>query len=88
MSELKTTVEWVKLGEAGRIVIPARLRAAIGAKPGDRLGLMIDECGELHVFTQRQGIEHARKAFAPYVTDGYSIVDEFIAERRAEASRE
>ena len=88
MSELKTTVEWVTLGEGGRIVIPARLRAAIDAKPGDRLGIMIDECGDLHVFTQRQGIKRAQEIFAPFKPVGYSLVDEFIDERHAEAERE
>jgi bifunctional DNA-binding transcriptional regulator/antitoxin component of YhaV-PrlF toxin-antitoxin module len=85
---MTSEVLWVTLSEGGRIVIPSEMRRAIGAKIGERLGLALDDCGELHLFTRAQGIKRAQQIFAPFAPDSYSLVDEFIAERHAEAERE
>jgi AbrB family looped-hinge helix DNA binding protein len=78
---------WTKIGEGGRVVIPAEIRRLIGVKEGDRILLLVED-GELHVITVSQGIKRAQELARPYIRPGVSIVDELIAERRAEVARE
>jgi len=78
---------WTKVGEGGRVVIPAEIRRLIGVKEGDRVLLLVED-GELHVITVSQGIKRAQELASPYIRPGVSIVDELIAERRAEVTRE
>ena len=73
--------------EDGAVVIPEELRDALGIRPGDRVLLVIED-GELRVFTPAQGIKRAQELVRRYVPEGVSLVDELIAERRAEAARE
>ena len=54
------------------------------AATGDRL----DEDGELHVIGRQQAIRRIQREAARLKKPGESIVDEFIAEKRAEAARE
>ena len=77
----------VKLDAQGRLLIPAEMREQLGVKAGDRLTLRIED-GELVVLTFRAGIRRAQRTGAKYKTPGRSLVDELIAERRAEAERE
>jgi AbrB family looped-hinge helix DNA binding protein len=76
-----------RMGENGRIVIPASIRETMGLKPGDALQVSLDEEG-LRIQTIRQQIAQAqaivRKLFGP----GRSLSKELIAERRLEAKRE
>lgn len=76
-----------KLAEGGRVVIPAELRKELGLCVGDTLLILVED-GELHIFTPRQGIKRAQEIVRRYVPEGTSLVDELIAERRAEAARE
>ena len=79
----------VRLGSGGRVVIPAEMRAAMGWSPDEPLRLRRVD-GEVRIESVADGIRRAqalvREAFGP--SDGRSMVDEFIAERRAEARRE
>lgn len=77
----------VRLGEGGRIVIPAEFREVMGAKIGDRLVLRL-EGRELHVFTIRESIRQAQAIVREWIPNDRSLSDELIAERRAEAARE
>ncbi len=79
--------EMTRMGENGRLVIPAPIREAIGLKPGEPLAVTVDEYG-LRIQTVRQQIAEARAALRKFVKPGRSIVAEFIAERRLEAKRE
>ena len=47
---------------------------------------MVD--GELRIVSRREGIRKAQAIVARYKQPGVSVVDEFIAERRAEAERD
>jgi len=78
----------VRLGEAGRFVIPAALREAMGVKPGDMLMLQVNADGELRVIGQTQAVRRIQRYAAQFKKPGESIVDEFIAEKRIEAERE
>lgn len=76
-----------KLGEGGRLVIPAEYRKALGVMTGDELVLILD--GEsIHISTPKQGIRRAQELVRSYIPAGRRLADELIAERRDEASRE
>lgn len=77
----------VRVCEGGRIVIPAEFRKALGVAPGDQLILDFDN-NEVCMFTPAEALKRVQAAFRPYLPQGRSLVDEFIAERRAEAARE
>lgn len=79
--------QFVELGAGGRLVIPAAFRAALGMKPGDRLTVRL-EGNELRIYTYREGIRRAQELVRKHVPEGGSLVDELIAERRAEAAKE
>src|SRR5436309_14379154 len=85
MSE--TTSFHTRLGEDGRIVIPAECRKRFGLAPGDTVVVEADDQG-LHVRSMAQVIKEVQASFAPYRKPGVSVVDELIAERRAEAANE
>ncbi len=81
------TVSRTKLGEGGRVVLPAAFRRALGVKPGDNLLLRLED-GEVHLTSLRAGIRRAQTIVRQYVPATRSLADELIAERRAEAARE
>lgn len=82
MDSLKT-----KIGEDGRIVIPAEYRKKHNIKPGDTL-VLVPEKDHLMVLTFPQLIKRVQARVRKVVPEGVSLVDELIAERRAEAERE
>ena len=75
-----------KLGQSGRIVLPAKFRKAMGVKPGDDLILRLED-GELRIFTRRQAIKRAQ-GMLKHIAPGRSLSEELIQERREEAARE
>jgi AbrB family looped-hinge helix DNA binding protein len=75
------------LDRAGRILIPAKVRKAMGIKPGDRLVLRLED-EELRISSLDRAIRRAQEIVRKYNPTGRSLVDELIAERRAEAGRE
>ena len=77
----------VRLGTGGRIVIPARVRARLGWGPDEHLRLKVHDDG-LVVESVVAGWRRARDLFQKYDRGRGSMVDELIAERRAEARRE
>jgi AbrB family looped-hinge helix DNA binding protein len=77
----------VKVAEGGRVVIPAEYRKQLGLRPGDNVILQLDD-GEIRLYTVREAIRRAQEMVRRYVPEGVSLVDELIAERRAEAARE
>jgi AbrB family looped-hinge helix DNA binding protein len=76
----------VQVGAQGRLVIPAALRKALGLKPGDRL--IARQEGESLVLERREAIEQRLQDRFRHIPREVSLVDELIAERRAEAARE
>jgi AbrB family looped-hinge helix DNA binding protein len=77
----------VRLASGGRIVIPAEVRQLLGVKDGEELLLTQDE-GGFRLTTYQQAIRQAQSLFAKMKTDGESIVDEHLRERREEAAKE
>ena len=76
----------VQLGAQGRVVIPAHLRKALDLKPGDRL--VARQEGDSIVLERRGNLVNRLRARYAHIPSDVSLVDELIAERRAEAARE
>lgn len=77
----------LQIGAGGRIVIPAEIRSAMGIGEGDIvLARVVD--GELRLLSQEAAIRKAQEVVRKHVPEGVSLVDELIAERRADARRE
>ncbi len=79
----------MKMSEGGRVVIPVEIRRQLGLKDGDTV-LWEFSNGEARLTTRAANIKRAQELFQKYCPPqpGRSIVDELIAERRAEAERE
>ena len=77
----------VKVVEGGKLVIPASFRRAMGVKPGDTVIVELDQ-GELRVRSLPSAIEGVQARMRELNPDGRSLVDELIADRRAEAARD
>jgi AbrB family transcriptional regulator, stage V sporulation protein T len=77
-----------KMIKGGKIVIPAELRRELGFKDGDTL--VVERVGNSAVFkTYEQVVREVQAEFKAMLGDRRrSMVDELIAERRAEAARE
>jgi AbrB family looped-hinge helix DNA binding protein len=82
----QTSSNEVQVGAQGRVVIPAALRKALNLKPGDRLVARSE--GNRLVLEKREAIVERLQAMFAHVPSEFSLVDELIAERRAEATRE
>ncbi|MEM7768729.1 MAG: AbrB/MazE/SpoVT family DNA-binding domain-containing protein [Pseudomonadota bacterium] len=80
----------VTINDDGRLVVPKAVRELMGVD-GEKatLRLKADRTG-LTIRSRIQGLRYAQALFQAHanVPDGVSLVDEFIAERRAEAARE
>jgi AbrB family looped-hinge helix DNA binding protein len=76
-----------RLGAGGRLVIPARLRKALGLRPGSELLLAASE-GELRVWSREAARQRARDLICSLIPPEVSLVDELIADRRREAELE
>lgn len=77
----------VRIGEGGRVVIPAEFRRAAGVSVGDDLVLLLEE-GKMRLLTRRQALEEAQALVRQYVSADRSLADELVAERRAEVEAE
>lgn len=78
----------VKLDSGYRIAIPSEFREAMGAQQGDFLLVTIERPGVLKVRTYEALSHETYQWLSQYIPPGVSVVDEFIAERRAEAARD
>jgi AbrB family looped-hinge helix DNA binding protein len=72
----------VVLGQQGRIVLPVDVRRALGLAPGDRLSARF-EGGAIVLEPLRDPVA-ALRGLGSTVPRSRSLVDELIAERRAE----
>jgi len=73
------------LGQQGRLVIPAGVRAELGLQPGDRLHLQVR--GRRLVLERPQDAIAELRGLARDVPRDRSLVDELLAERRLAAAR-
>jgi len=84
MSTLSATV---RVSSNGRVLIPQAIRRELGIKPGDELVLEIED-GALRLSTRLARLKEVQALARTFLAGKPSLVDELIAERRAEAARE
>lgn len=77
----------LRIGPQGRVVIPAEMRRALEIQPGETLMAHVEE-DRLVLERREQILERLRGELRQATPAGTSMVDELIAERRAEARRE
>jgi len=71
----------------GRLVLPKVLRDAMMLDPDGRVTAHVED-GELRIISPLAAIRHFQRIAQKHKKPGVSVVDELIAERRAEAARE
>lgn len=76
-----------KVAEGGRIVLPAKLREAVGIRVGSNVTISLNN-GGLQITTRHQAIRHIEEVMKKYIIPGRSVVDELIQERREEAKHD
>jgi len=77
----------IVLGDRGRMVLPAPVRARLGLQTGDRFLARVEEDGSVRLVSFRQVAEAGRGLYAGHAA-GRSLSDELVAERRAEAAQQ
>lgn len=77
----------VPVGENGRMNLPADIRRSLGLNGAGKIIIEANENG-VFITTFEQRLLKIRARIQPYFTPGVSIVDELIAERRAENAKD
>lgn len=77
----------LQIKEAGRIVLPAELRAALGVAEGDTLLATVED-GALRMQTRLAALRALQEKAKTLVAPGTLVSDELIAERKAAAAEE
>lgn len=83
----RAIAERVPIDDAGRIVVPAKIRKVLGIKGGQELTISLED-DVIKLQTVQVAIERAQAIARRKRKSSGSVVDEFIAERRAEATKE
>lgn len=77
----------IRMGQAGRVVMSTRIRKALNVKDEQAIAISLeDDCIRLQ--TIEAGLKRAREIARRKRRGNSSLVDEFIAERRAEAAQD
>ncbi|MEJ7861548.1 MAG: AbrB/MazE/SpoVT family DNA-binding domain-containing protein [Pyrinomonadaceae bacterium] len=87
MNELKKLTVKAKVTEGGRIVIPTKLRRALGIEIGENVTLSVKN-NTLQITTQKEALRRIQALIRKHVPEGVSLVDELIKDRREEAANE
>ncbi|MHB8571522.1 MAG: AbrB/MazE/SpoVT family DNA-binding domain-containing protein [Candidatus Dormibacteria bacterium] len=74
-----------RVGPAGRLVIPASVRKRLGIEVGSQVVLTEAPNGDIVLTTPAQSLRRLQELVRERVPGGISLVDELLAERRAEA---
>ncbi len=76
-----------KIGEGGRVIIPAVLREKLHLSVGDEIILKIKE-GELHLSTPLQALKIIQEKVRQHIPGNVSLVESLFEMRRQEADHE
>jgi AbrB family looped-hinge helix DNA binding protein len=76
-----------RLDAAGRLMVPAEMREALGLKPGSSVTFQVEN-GELRISGQRHLMKDAAAYLRQFIPEGVDAVEEFLAERCLEAARD
>lgn len=78
---------WTTVRRGGVIQLPNGFLKAMGVAEGDQVQLALD--GDVvRILSRAAALREAQALVRRYVPEGVSLVDELLAERRAEAARE
>jgi AbrB family looped-hinge helix DNA binding protein len=77
----------LKVDAAGRVLIPAEMRAAMGLSEGGTVLAWLDR-GELRVISTELAAKQAQQIARSLMGGNRRLAEELIADRRAEAERE
>lgn len=77
----------IRLGERGRLVLPAEVRKQLNLREGDQLVVTVQPDGSLRLMSPRQIVRETRGLYRARA-GRRSLTDEVIAQRRAEARAE
>ncbi len=78
----------VTVGDRGRVVLPAAVRAQLGLEPGTRMLLSTEPDGSVRLRPYRAIADRNRGLLADLAGSGVSLAEELAQERRREAARE
>lgn len=78
----------VRLGERGRLVVPAEVRRSMGVKRGDLLALDLDENAELLEVRTAAEVARSARGVLRHLAPGADLTTELLEDRREEAERE
>ncbi|GGE02716.1 hypothetical protein GCM10011390_21970 [Aureimonas endophytica] len=78
----------VPVAANGRMNLPSAIRSKLELEGTGKVVFIEKENGEIEVTTLRRSLKRAQDLVRQYIPNGEGIVDELIAERRAEAARE
>ena len=81
------TTQRIRIDKAGRLVVPASIRRALGIENEQMLTVRLVD-GGVHLQTLSAGLERVWAIAKRRGKTAPSVVDDFIAERRAEAAGE
>jgi AbrB family looped-hinge helix DNA binding protein len=73
----------VKIGEGGRVIIPAKYRKALNLHTGDELILQLED-GELRLFHQLNALQKLR-SLAKATSKQKNHIDDFIVFRKKDS---
>jgi AbrB family looped-hinge helix DNA binding protein len=76
-----------KITKGGRLTLPAEFRRQLSLRDGDKVMIHLD-CDQLRITSQMAAVRRLQAKIKELVPEGVSLVDELIAERKAEAARE
>ena len=76
-----------KVAADGSLHLTPEAVAAMGLAPGERL-VMRPDGEEVRINSSDKALKAIRKEFRRLVPEGRSVVDEFLADKKAEAARE
>ncbi len=76
-----------KILDGGRLILPVDYRRTLDIKPGDSVIIELDG-DELRIRSRLAAIRRVQADARGRVPAGAEIVDDFIAEKRAEAARQ
>ena len=77
-----SNVVWTKVSEGGRVVLPAAFRKRLGIEEGDDIQLELED-DRVTVRTRKAAVRKLQSYFARARDPERSVVDAFLAERRA-----
>lgn len=75
-----------RVANNGRLVLPKMVREALGMADGGIVVFSV-EGNDVKLTSIRQSVKRAQDLYRQYATNNFTV-DDFIAERRAEAARE